>query len=167
MIVLNLFLLYIIQFKTKEQQIYATKINDELVNSYHFTDLVLDKANCFNELILPDSLIGKFMLYLPETSCTTCIDSALMVLEEFTKNESRFSYFIATSGVNTFLKDYMRYKGINRVVYSKDKFSGYIKETNFPILTYYGNDKEFLYIMPIYKDDVVPFKNCLKRLFSN
>lgn len=78
-----------------------------------YTELVFETETHFKGFELPDSLMNKFMLLIPEYVCNECLDSALTVLKQFQDLNSEFNFFIATAYDKERLNSFIRYKKLN------------------------------------------------------
>ncbi len=163
---LNLYLLVIVESGNDDDAVIK-KTKAQIENANYYTSLVLNNVNHFSGLELPDSLKEKFMLYIPEQGCGTCIDSAVVLLSKFEKEQPKFDFFIATPFNNLYLKKFIRYNNIDAPIVENQQFFHYSEGLRYPLLTYSSKNSNFVFVIPVSKDYLESFKYLMKNIIKN
>ncbi len=145
----------------------VTNLNNELFDLYDFLGKVINNSNKLNNLLLPDSLKGNFILYVPKQSCNVCIDSSIIVLNEFKKKYSWFNFYLVSPAYNDYMRKFMRYNQIEADIIKSNFINDFYCNISYPLLTYFSANDGFVYTIPITKDYTKPVRYYLNNIDIN
>ncbi len=140
----------------------STELKSDLSNAYDYSKILLRNSCQFSKVVLPDSLAGMFMLYIPRQGCNACIDSSLLILSDYKKRHDDFKYFVFSQETD-YLKKFMRYNRITADIVDLDELDTFKVIIDYPLLTFNSGDKGLMYTIPILKGNTKSLRYLLQQ----